>query len=356
MKIALVTDTHWGVRNDSLVFLEYFHKFYDDVFFPYLDNNNIDTVIHLGDVVDRRKYINYVVLKSLKNHFINELRSREIDFHVIIGNHDVAYKNTNDLNSMSELFGGRNDDYVKWYEESTELCFDGCGIFIQPWINNENYDNSVKAIKKTNSQVLFGHLELTGHLLAPGMVSGQGMQPEMFKKFDIVASGHFHHKSTKGNITYLGCPYELMWSDYNQSRGFHIFDTDTRELTFIRNPYKMFQKVWYNDGEKSYEDVVDINYDVYNRTNLKVIVQEKTNPHWFDVFMDRLYRADPLHVQIVDDHKHLDQVAEEDIIDEAEDTQTLLRKYVSGIDTSVSKKQLGTLVQNLYKEALQMEV
>ena len=356
MKIALVTDTHWGIRNDSITFLEYFHKFYDNIFFPYLDENKISTVIHLGDIVDRRKYINYVILNSLKDRFINKLRERDIDFHVIIGNHDVTYKNTNDINAIGELFGGRGDDYITWYENSTEVEFDGCKIFIQPWINNNTYEDSLVAMQKTDAQILFGHLEIAGHLLAPGMVSDHGMRPEMFKKFDMVLSGHFHHKNTKGNITYLGCPYELMWSDYNQVRGFHIFDTDTRELTFIRNPYKMFQKVWYNDKGKSYEDVVDIDYGAYAQTSLKVIVQEKTNPYWFDVYMDRLYKMDPVHVQIVDDHKHLDKVAEEDIIDEAEDTQTILNKYVDGIETPVNKKKLNVLLQNLYKEALQMEV
>ena len=114
--------------------------------------------------------------------------------------------------------------------------------------------------------------------------------------------------------------------------------------------------MWYNDVDREYEDVVDIDYTAYSSTNLKVIVQNKTNPHWFDVFMDRLYKADPEHVQIVDDHKHLDKVAESDIIDEAEDTQTILNKYVDGIDTPVDKKKLSMLLQNLYKEALQMEV
>jgi DNA repair exonuclease SbcCD nuclease subunit len=356
MKIALVTDTHWGVRNDSLTFLEYFHKFYDNIFFPYLDENGIDTVIHLGDITDRRKYINYVILNSLKNRFINKLRERNIDFHVIIGNHDVSYKNTNDINSMAELFGGRDDDFVKWYEDSTEIEFDGCKLFLQPWINNENYANSIAAIKETDAQILFGHLEISGHLMQAGMVCDHGLQPDLFKKFDLVASGHFHHKNSKGNINYLGCPYELMWSDYNEARGFHIFDTDTRELTFIRNPYKMFQKVWYNDLNKEYEDVVDIDYDVYKGTTLKVIVQEKTNPHWFDVFMDRLYKADPEQVQIVDDHKHLDKLAESDIVDEAEDTQSILNNYVEGIETPVDKKKLSMLLQDLYKEALHMEV
>ena len=36
MKIALLNDTHFGARNDSNIFDEYFYKFYDNIFFPYL--------------------------------------------------------------------------------------------------------------------------------------------------------------------------------------------------------------------------------------------------------------------------------------------------------------------------------
>ena len=104
-KVACITDTHWGARNDSLAFLEYFHKFYDNIFFPYLEANNIRTVIHLGDIVDRRKFINYIILHKFKNDFIFRLKKMGIDFHVIIGNHDVPYRNTNEVNSMRELFG-----------------------------------------------------------------------------------------------------------------------------------------------------------------------------------------------------------------------------------------------------------
>ena len=58
MKIALITDTHFGARNDSLLFLDFFRKFYENIFFPTLKERGIKEIIHLGDVVDRRKFIN----------------------------------------------------------------------------------------------------------------------------------------------------------------------------------------------------------------------------------------------------------------------------------------------------------
>tara|TARA_R100000808_G_scaffold24863_1_gene58869 strand:+ start:10209 stop:11285 length:1077 start_codon:yes stop_codon:yes gene_type:complete len=355
VKIALVTDTHWGARNDSLIFLEYFHRFYDNVFFPYLRENNISTVIHLGDIVDRRKYINYNILRALKDRFILQLKSMDVALHVIIGNHDVPFRNTNEVNSMRELFGGTG--YPEFYDETTELDFDGCKILLVPWINNNNYQDTMTKIKGTQAQVLFGHLEIDGFAMMPGIFHEGGLQKNLFKDFDVVASGHFHHRSSDNNIHYLGCPYEINWSDYNQQKGFHVFDTTTRELTFIQNPYKMFYKVWYDDEQTNYDDYLkdENRFDDYIDANIKVIVQNKNNPDWFDLFMDKLYKANPSQVSIVDDHKNLDKATEEDIIDEAEDTMTILQNYVEGMDVDVDKKKLTGLLSSLYTEAINMD-
>jgi predicted phosphodiesterase len=355
MKIALITDTHWGARNDSLNFLEYFHTFYDDVFFPYLDKNNIKNVVHLGDVVDRRKFINYNILRALKYRFVDELKKRDIDFRVLIGNHDVVYRNTNEVNAMHEIFG--DDSFVKSYERAETIKFDGCDVLLVPWINRENYDHSMKAIQETAAQVCFGHLEVNGHLMMPGVYCDHGISQSLFKRFEMVFSGHFHHRNTIGNVTYLGCPYEMNWSDYNHKKGFHIFDTDTRALTFIPNPHKMYYKFWYDDEGK--DDAPTIDTSEFKGSYIKVIVQSKTNPYWFDMLMDRIYKADPEHVQVVDDHKNLDKVTEEDIIDEAEDTLTILNKYIDSIPSKevdkAEKARLSVLLHGLYTEAVHME-
>ena len=135
MKIALITDTHWGVRNDSVVFKEMIENFHLNVFFPYLEKHNINTIIHLGDIVDRRKYINYVTLNSFRENFILQCQKQEIDLHVIIGNHDVPYRNSNQINAMSELFG-LDIDFVEFYSEPEEIYCDGVKIALLPWINN----------------------------------------------------------------------------------------------------------------------------------------------------------------------------------------------------------------------------
>ena len=350
MKVAIITDTHFGVRNDSQEFLDYFMRFYKDVFFPTLIARGINTVLHLGDIVDRRKFINYVTLRNMREGFIDKLDG--YDVHVLVGNHDIPYKNTNDINAMRELFAGKPN--IKLYMDPAEINIDGCDILFLPWINQENYQQSVELINSTKAQVAMGHLEVKGFDMYRGMPSHEGFEPATFDKFDMVFSGHYHHMSRKGNIHYLGSPYEMIWSDWGDARGFHIFDTETRELEFIANPYQMFQKVWYNDEGTTLEKLLDPFPSVKNK-QVKVIVQSKTNPYWFDLFMGKVYEEGALDVTIVEDHRNMDAISDEELVSEAEDTLTILSKYIQGLEIGVDKGDLEKLMRGLYNEALSME-
>jgi DNA repair exonuclease SbcCD nuclease subunit len=73
MKIAILGDCHFGMRGDSLEFHNYYKKFYEEVFFPYLIENNIDTVFQMGDLFDRRKFINFNTLYLARQYFFDKL-------------------------------------------------------------------------------------------------------------------------------------------------------------------------------------------------------------------------------------------------------------------------------------------
>ena len=357
MRIALITDTHWGARNDSQVFLDMMVKFYDDVFFPELEKQNIKTIIHLGDIVDRRKMISYVTLNRFRNVFMNRCVCDGIDLHVLIGNHDIPYRNSNEINAMDELFGYYYaEDGVKWYKHPRDITFDNLTITMMPWIHSMNYADCMEHIANTDSRVLFGHLDLSGFVMHQGVVQHHGMDTKPFEKFELVCSGHFHHKSRKGNIQYLGNPFELTWSDFNDARGFHIFDTETLELEFIQNPYRMFYKVFYDDADKTMDEVVDKDFSNYENAYIKVIVQNKSNPYWFDMMLDNLYKCNPANVTIVDDNKNLGDIDDEDIVNEAEDTLTIMRKYVGSSNLNVDENQLNTLLTSLYNESQSLDI
>ncbi len=359
MKLAIITDTHWGARNDSQAFADYFIKFYEEIFFPELLERNITTIIHMGDIVDRRKFINYKTLYQMRHHFFDQCWDRYINLHMIIGNHDTFFKNTNDVNSMDCLrmmkSGGEGDGggFIKIYQDPTEVDLDGTKVFFQPWICPENKDESLDAISKTEAQILFGHLEVAGFEMHVGQKSFEGLPASVFDKFDMAFSGHFHHKSDNGTIYYLGTPYQITWSDYKDSRGFHIFDTDTRELEYIKNPFEMFHKVYYDDDEMTLETIQKEDYSKYKGCYVKVVSVNKKNPFWFDTLMDKLYAADVADISVVENFDQ-DLLVEENMIDEAEDTLTILSKYVNSLNID-NKKELDTLLTTLYNESLMVE-
>ena len=259
MKIAIITDTHWGVRNDHQAFLDNNKKFLDDTFFPFIDSHSIVDVIHLGDLVDRRKYLNINTAKRLRDDFIRPLHARGIRAHLTIGNHDTYYKNTNSVNSIREFY---KDDFTI-YEQATTVEFDGVPILLMPWICDDNRDHALESIRTTNAQICMGHLELSGFEMYRGSPLSHGDDPSLFGRFDLVCSGHYHRRSTSGNIHYLGSHAEFTWSDYDDPKGFHILDTETREMAFIENPYKMFRKLWYNDKDKTTEEVLERDFAKY---------------------------------------------------------------------------------------------
>jgi len=350
MKIVLVTDLHFGARNDSVKVAKHQKRFYDEVFFPYLKENNIDTIIDLGDTFDRRKYISFTSLKSATEMFFNPLKENNITTHMIVGNHDTVYKNTNELNSVNLLLQAY--DNIIEYESPTDIQIDGCDILMLPWICKDNYDQTMNIIDKTKAQVVFSHLELKGFEFMRGHFMHEGMDHKIFDKFDLVCSGHYHHKSTEGNINYLGTPYELTWQDYQDEKGFHVFDTETRELTRVVSPLNMFYKLWYDDTNMTFEDVSKIDFTQYKDCFVKVIITNKTNPYLFDSYIERLDKNDLANLQIVEDHLNLDLTEDEHIVDEAEDTVTILDKYVDGLEISSDKDKVKTLLRNLYDEAL----
>ena len=354
MKIALITDTHWGARGDSLTFLRFFKKFYNNVFFPYLEEHNIKTCIHLGDVVDRRKFINFKILNDLRVNFIDRLWKMGVDTHIIIGNHDTFHKNTNDINSVEEIFTTAEGLVEPWmYSSPKEVDFDGLGIVMMPWINEDNYGECMKMIQNTQCQILMGHLEIQGFEQYFGSWNNIGLEARIFNKFDMVMSGHFHHKSDNGTVFYLGNPYEITWSDYKDPRGFHIFDTETRKLEFIHNPYRMFHKVFYDDSEETFESLTEKDYSVYEDTYVKLVVEKKTNPFRFDTVMDKLYSVNVADLVVVENFTDFD-IGDDEIIDEAQDTLTILSKYVDTLNVE-NKKELDDLMRSLYTEALIVE-
>jgi len=348
MKIALLNDTHFGARNDNPAFVKYFNRFYDEIFFPYIIQHDIKTLIHLGDVVDRRKFINFNTAHNFQENFWKRLWNLKIDTHIILGNHDTYYKNTNKVNftHLIKTFDGENEPWI--YDKPATVNFDGLDILLLPWICPETEEESIYEIDNSHAEVAMGHLEIKGFEMHKGHFQEVGLEMDQFRRFDKVLSGHYHRKSDNGTIYYLGTQYEITWSDYQCPKGFHIFDTETRELTRIPNPLTMFEKIIYNDTKQSYTnmDITD-----YKDKHLKVIVEEKTDPNQFGEFIDRLHNEINTHeVNVIEDSYNINATADSTILDQGEDTLTFLQNYINSLDTELDKGKMNSIMKDFYQE------
>lgn len=353
MKKALITDTHFGIRGDNPLFYAYFDRFLDGVFFPTLEKENIKEIIHLGDLNDRRKFGNYQTMVWAET-FFQRCKDRGLSLDIIIGNHDTYYKNTNSVNSPELLFS--KWDNVRLYREVEEVN----GVLYVPWINSENSSKTLEAIRNTSCDVVMGHLEITGYTMYKGSVCHDGMNPDIFHKFKSVYTGHFHTKNSSQNIHYLGCPWDLIFTDADDVKGFHIWDSEEDSLRFVENPYKMYWKLYYNDTSAESVDDLLLSHSSYSKINgtyVKVYMKGKTNPIFYDRYISKINEAAPANLTIIEDYVNTD-LREEESVSMHEDTLTILREslkdYAELIPTEEKVKQIEQLLSQLYIDALKV--
>tara|TARA_B100002019_G_scaffold273263_1_gene269201 strand:+ start:1731 stop:2765 length:1035 start_codon:yes stop_codon:yes gene_type:complete len=344
MKVLLITDQHFGVRNDNIHFLEHYKKFYSKIVVPFIKASGIDTVLCLGDTFDKRRSINFMSLEAAKEMWFTPLEEMGVQMHMIVGNHDIYYKNTLRVNAPSELLEGYGN--ISIYTDPTTVSIGGLPILFLPWICDDNREMSISAVSESSATVCMGHLELNGFEAHPGHMMFNGMDPSIFNKFKKVFSGHYHMKSNNDNIHYLGNPYQIYWNDYGCKRGFHVFDTETLKTTFYRNPFDTFYKLHYNGGV-SIPDAKEL-----QGTFVKLIVEDKGDHAKFDYAVRQLQDIGLADLKIIEDLSV--ELENGDAVLETEDTLTLLDNYIDEIDVKVNKSNIKSVMRSLYMEASEL--
>jgi hypothetical protein len=208
-------------------------------------------------------------------------------------------------------------------------------------------------VQNCKADWLGGHLELNGFNLMKGVVNTHGMDHTLFNRFEKVLSGHFHTKSEKDNIIYLGSQLEFFWSDAHDPKYFHVLDTETRELEAIRNPHTLFEKIVYDDSKKDYS-LFDVEY--LDNKFVKIVVVNKNDMFTFDRFIDRIQSRNIHDLKIAENFNEFigDNVDDESI--SVEDTTTLLDSYIDAVDTDLDKDTLKVNMRNLLIEAQALEI
>lgn len=348
-KVAVFSDTHWGARNSSLIFLEYMAWYWREVFFPYCKANGITDVICAGDFFDNRNNVNLRTLHYVRKHFVKVLEDYGITLHIIPGNHDIFYRNDNEITSLEIL---EDSEYVRVYHEPTDQEIGELTFFLCPWINNNNYESTMEAMASSKADVMIGHLEVAGFKMYKHSVSEHGMPAETFKKFRRVISGHFHHPSTIGNITYLGSPFHLTWQDYDDKRGFTVIDTETKEEEYIENPHCLFTRIYYDDREIDYREQ-EVS-DLENRF-VELVVQHKEKEASYLDFINRIREVNTWAFEIIDKTQLV--IGDEVSIDaEAlkHDTLSLTKDYIKTVVDEDEVLLTSSLMSEIYDAAVEL--
>ncbi len=352
MVVAILNDSHFGARPD---FHEAFHDqmkdFLDRFFFSYVDQYDVKTIIHLGDLFDKRRVTNNYTLYRVRKDYLEPLAARNIQYHQLLGNHDTFYKNTNEVSSTVEVLTPYQKLYG-WhvYDKATEVELEGEKVLFVPWMCQENRQHDLTMIEQSNADVVMGHLELAGfEANFAGAPPSNGDDPVLFRKFDLVLSGHYHHRSNQGNIHYLGTQAEFNWNDYGDPKGFHLYDPRTQKLTFMPN-YKlqMFAKLIYDNG-------CDLPDGAVAGKFVRVEVKTKNDPAAFEAFITQVQKQNPLDLQVLEQPIAL-KIDDPDATVAGEDTFTICRQTVA--NSTMSEGLKGRVMDKLteiYQLALEAE-
>lgn len=347
MKIAILGDTHFGARNASPAFSKYMGYFYQDIFFPYLRANGIKSVFQLGDLFDVRKHINLQSLADCKAQFFTPAIEGDIEIQTLLGNHDIYYRESLKINSTQQVLG--EFDNIWCHDSPLTVDCDGTTIDIIPWICKENYDEVSEFMRQSKSDLCLGHFEIDGFAMYRGMAAHGGLSPAVFAKYERVLSGHFHTRSENGNITYVGTPYELTWQDAGDPRGFHVFDTETRQLTFVENPHTIHVRYEYDEDKPITLDPADC-FEKF----VRIVVTNKKDVKKFDAFMTTIQTANAYEVKIIEDLSEFKEGTIDETVD-LEDTVSLMASYVDSVETTADKEKIKAYMKSLYIEAINIE-
>lgn len=253
MKRLIVGDLHFGVNEGNQKFLDYQKKSLEWIINLSKDPD-IYSVDFLGDIFDNRNHLSHSSI-DLFNWFFDEIGSK-VGI-VIVGNHDCPYKNSNKNNSVSLL----NQKYFLADHEIIEV---SDRVYV-PWVNKENQEDFTIALKKTKAKICFGHFDISGFDMIKGVTSKQdSISRDLLRKFDQVISGHYHNFSRKENVTYVGSPYQIDFSDLGVKK--FVATLEKSYLEFIENPYTFF----VSEKIESEENLPDIDFLLDKKVKLYI--------------------------------------------------------------------------------------
>ena len=360
-KIAILGDLHFGARNDNSVILDSLCDFLNLQFFPEVKRLGIDTIIQVGDVFDRRKYINFNTYHKFKQVFLDQIKKNNLKCIIGLGNHDTYWRNTSELNSVDVLLKEYSKECgVEYY--ANPIDFPELDLALVPWINDDNRDITMAFMNDLpSSRTVVGHFELNGFMLLGGLVQKDGLDPACLSRFAKVISGHYHIRQQQNNIWYVGTPIEISWSDFGNQKCYHFYDTDTKNLQAVPNPDHTFVEFRYNDTTNA-EAVQNILSDTaelfakFSKKYVRVIIEQRTQAILFDSLISGIESTSPEHLAIFDEGIEK-RIAQDNMNSEVVRGDgspiTILQNYAqTAIADDSSRDKVMSILSTIYNEAV----
>lgn len=345
-KIAIIGDMHLGVRKSNAIFRDYQKKSILEIL-DYCDAHGIKSIIQTGDMFDVRKETNTLTIQ-LFHWFLDQIKNRGMFLYTIPGNHDIYYREEIQPNTPEILLSYISEDYSSCFKvicEPEDISINGYNFFMVPWVCKGNFDKVNLAKSQSSSKYCLGHFEFDGFEMHKGQPAKTHFTHKDYSKFDLVISGHFHHWSKKDNVHYTGTPYQLTWMDYNDDKGFWVFDNG--DMEFVKNRNTIFNKIEYSDGFLPDKEEV-------NGKFIQLIVRDRIVKKEFESYKNALALLEPLEVKIKETIQ--EELSEEVIVNYSTmSTEEILREYIEGCQIQLDTDKMLRVLLELHSEALNNE-
>lgn len=340
-KLAILGDTHFAAGNANVIQHEYMRKFFLD-FFQYVDDNDIKTVLQLGDLFDVRKHINTWALNFFREVFLKPVIERGLKVVVLLGNHDIFYRESLQISSVEEVLYPYPETFTV-IKEPTETVLEGLSFLLVPWVCKENLNAVQSVLMHSSSTYCAGHFEFNGFELFRGQLAKTNYDHAEYKKFEKVFSGHYHHMSSKDNIIYTGTPYELTWQDCATTKGFFVIDSNSIDM--VENPHTLYSSFALSEYPTIPESII-------RDKHVKIKIDIALEPKKRDALLENVYSMKPHTLKLIE--KTIDTTETKEIsYNDITSVPEVIKDYVQNIsiDQALDKTVLSDVLIQLFVEA-----
>ena len=347
MGTAIIGDLHFGIHANDERFIEYqIHEW--NKFIAYCKVEGINQMVMLGDFFDNRNTISVKILNMVLNQIVNS----DMEIILLVGNHDTLFKNTNEVNTPRLIFEKYAN--INVVDTVKEIYVDDVKCLFVPWMNKDNAENSLDAIKHTGAEYCFGHFEMKDFEMTSGIKCINGLKASMFKRFKGVYSGHFHLVQNIGNIHYLGSFYQTTWADCGDQKFIYTVKAEREVneyqefgLTPVPMARTIFKKIHLSKEKPITKGHVDVAADSYVKVYLNYKMTAKDEKILSNL-IDCAIKADVIDMRLLLDAPDDQDIGNEDFLEIFSGYMEIQEELDPDLKAGVA-----TLIKKTYHEALE---